>query len=152
GLIARAGADLEDVLLARELERLAHARHGRGRRDRLALADRQRVVAVGLRLQPLRHQPVARNRLERGEDARVANAGPRQALDHAPARTAHLRRRADGADPPSSPRRGRVDASWDLRQERAVRGWIHWFVAVVFDWCGALPVWYKRGSARSSEP
>src|ERR1051326_6298145 len=47
GLIPGPRTDLEHALLAAELERLAHRRDHVRLRDRLLLADRQRLVEIG---------------------------------------------------------------------------------------------------------
>src|SRR5690606_38100341 len=68
GLIAGARPDLEDALVAAELERLAHEAHDRWLRDGRPEADRDRMVAVRLFELDLRHEPVARHGAQCGED------------------------------------------------------------------------------------
>ena len=82
-VVARAGADLEHPVAGREAELLAHDRDDVGLRDRLALADRQRVVGVGFGAKGSGHEQMPRHLGHRGEDAFVADAaGGDLALDH----------------------------------------------------------------------
>jgi len=70
-----------------QTERGGHGRDGDRRRDRLPLADGQRLgFAVGPADERLGHQPVARHGGQRAAHPAVAEAGGRETLDHAPAR------------------------------------------------------------------
>ena len=80
-LIARARADLEHALLARELQQLEIARVHPRLRDRLPVADRQRRVLVRAMPQPRRHERVARRHLERAQHGEIANSLLAQRLD-----------------------------------------------------------------------
>ena len=79
-VVAGAGADVEHVLVAVELEQLAHARDDRRLRDRLPVADRQRRVGPRLAAQAVRHEQVARDGGDRVQDAPVGDVR-RQLLD-----------------------------------------------------------------------
>src|SRR5581483_4679390 len=82
-LIARAGPHLEDPLPPGELEGLGHERNGRGMRDRLPVADRERVVVVGAVAERLVDEEVPWDEREGREDAAIAHAALGQLLDHA---------------------------------------------------------------------
>jgi hypothetical protein len=73
GVVARAGADVEDPLMALQLEQLEHARHDQRLGDRLAGADRQRHVVPGLGRQRLRDEQLARDLADRLEHALVGD-------------------------------------------------------------------------------
>ena len=61
GVVARAGADVEHALVARQREQLAHAGDDERLRDRLPRADRQRDVVPRLLAQARRDEAVARH-------------------------------------------------------------------------------------------
>jgi hypothetical protein len=83
GRVARSGADLENLLAAVELERLADRRDDPGLGDRLALADRKRPVGVGAPAPAQRHEKLARHLRHRREDALVGDPPPSElSLDH----------------------------------------------------------------------
>ena len=63
-LVARAGPDLEHALVAAQPQLLRHVGHHVRLRDRLAAADRERPVFVGVVAQLVGHQLVARNARE----------------------------------------------------------------------------------------
>ena len=82
--IARAGPDLEHVLVALQPERLDHHRDDVRLRDRLARPDRQRAILVGELGQIGRQECLARHRLHRRENGGAANAAEADvAVDHA---------------------------------------------------------------------
>src|SRR6185436_15776132 len=82
GRVARAGADLEHALLALELQRLHGHRDDVGLRDRLAGADRQRRVVVGMRAELLGHELLARHGAEHGQHQRVDDVAPAELVAH----------------------------------------------------------------------
>src|SRR5690606_27422504 len=86
GLVAVAAADLEDRLLAGELERLEHGGdQGRLRRD-LAVPDRHWDVPVGV-VRVLRgHEPDSPDRPQRVEQPGVGDAGARRLVGEVPGR------------------------------------------------------------------
>ena len=61
GLVAAAGADLEDFLAGFDLEQFGHQRDDVRLADRLAVADRQRLIVVGLASQVRFHKLVPRH-------------------------------------------------------------------------------------------
>src|SRR5437867_2080698 len=84
GLIAGAGADLEDLFLTVQLEELRHEPDDVGLGDGLLFADRQRMVAVRAVLQRLLDEEMARDPAHRGEHALVGDTAARELLlDHA---------------------------------------------------------------------
>src|SRR5262249_11667656 len=101
-LIARAGADLENLFLAGELEQLGHEAHDVGLRDRLLLADRQGVIAVGAITQCFLDEEMTRDAPHHREHALFGDLAARKLLlDHARAG-----RFVRVARPLHSPRRG----------------------------------------------
>ena len=101
--VARARADVEQVLGAVEREELAHRRDDEGLRDRLVLADRERCVLVRDAGEVRRDERLARHTGHRGEHALVGDPpAPELALHHAGAagvarpgrRVAHAARRS----------------------------------------------------------
>src|SRR4029450_954431 len=83
GLVAGARADLQDLLLAPELEELGHEPDDVGLGDRLLLADRQRMVAVGAVAKRLFDEEMAWDPSHRGEHALVGDSAMRELLlDH----------------------------------------------------------------------
>ena len=72
-VVARAGADVEDALVAVQLEQLAHAGDDERLRDRLAGADRQRDVVPRLGGERLGDEQVARDVADRLQHALVAD-------------------------------------------------------------------------------
>src|SRR5262245_192550 len=83
-LIARAGADLEDLLLAGEREQLGHEAHDVGLGDRLLLADRQGMIAVGAIAQRFLDEEMTRHAPHHGDHALVGDLAAHELLlDHA---------------------------------------------------------------------
>ena len=83
GLVARAGADLEDTHPRVWLQQLGHEPDHVRLTDRLARGDRQSAVAVGVAGEVRRQEQFARQLAHRGQDALVANATAAElALDH----------------------------------------------------------------------
>ena len=76
GLVAVAGANLEDMLVSNEPERLDH--HGRQRRlgGHLAMWDRYRGIVICQLHLVQRHEGRSRHRAHRVEHPRVVHAGP----------------------------------------------------------------------------
>ncbi len=92
GLVAGAGADIEDAFSAVQLELLADARHHVRLRDRLTLADGQRRVGVRTAVQLGRHEQLARNAFHGGEHALVDDAARAQlSFDHRVTLSEHRR-------------------------------------------------------------
>ena len=81
-LIARAGADLEDAMLGARREELGHAGDDVRLRDRLPLADRQRVIAVGDVAVIGRDELLPRDARHRLHDALVADAEALENTQH----------------------------------------------------------------------
>ena len=81
GLIARAGADLQNPLRPAQPQGFEIAGLGERLRDRLTLADRQRCVLVRAMPHRLGHEEVARRLGERLQDRQIANAFRAQCLD-----------------------------------------------------------------------
>jgi hypothetical protein len=71
GLVAHAGADLEHRVGGLQIEQIGHHCDDERLRDRLAEADRQRRVFVGVALHLQRHELVARHLGQGLHDARV---------------------------------------------------------------------------------
>src|ERR687895_937459 len=81
---ARAGAHLEHGLATLQLEKLRHAGHDPGLRDRLAVADPKRAVAVGPAAELLRDEQLPRHLQHGPEHALVVYPAAAQlALHHA---------------------------------------------------------------------
>ena len=74
GDIARPCADFEHALLAINVERLKHARDKARFAHRLAAGDRQRQIALSKVGELMRHEHLARDRLDRAQDVGVADA------------------------------------------------------------------------------
>ena len=68
-LIAKPGADLEDLVVLLDREQVCHKRDDEWLRDRFAIADRQRQILVGPFLQLDRNEVMARNHGHRLHDA-----------------------------------------------------------------------------------
>ena len=84
GLVAAAGADLEDFLAGFDLEQFGHQRDDVRLADRLAVADRQRLIVVGLPSQVRFHKLVPRHPAHGLEHHRVRHApGADLFFDHA---------------------------------------------------------------------
>src|SRR5438874_8323151 len=76
-------ADVEDVVIVLELQRLQHQRNDVRLRNRLFLIDRQRGILVSELDQFMRHELLARHLGHGAEDVLVANAaGDELAFDH----------------------------------------------------------------------
>ena len=73
GLVARPGADLEDLFPAPKAERLRHIGDDVGLGDGLAVADGQGLVGVGMDPQAFGDEEVARDLGHRGQHARIAD-------------------------------------------------------------------------------
>ena len=80
-LVARARADLEHPLPAREAQRFKVAGVCERLRDRLIVPDRERGVLIGPVAQRYRDEPVSRRLGERLEDCEVAHALGAKRLD-----------------------------------------------------------------------
>ena len=70
GLVAGAGPDLQHAVRALEVEQVGRQRDDVRLRDRLAVADRQRPVLVGLPGHRRRHEPMPLDAPHRRHDAR----------------------------------------------------------------------------------
>ena len=82
-LIAGAGPDVEDALVAAETEERADRCYDERLRDRLPVPDRQRAVVVGVRAQSLRYEELPRNPAHGREDPLVGDtAATELPLDH----------------------------------------------------------------------
>src|SRR2546426_2286397 len=125
-LVTRAGADLEDLLMAVELEELRHEADDVGLRNRLLLADRQGMVAVGAVTQGLLDEEVTRHPPHRRQHALVRDLAAHELLlDHPRAgrlvrvaRPLHYPLRGFLVGAAAGPRRGRRLASprnWALK-------------------------------------
>ncbi len=75
GLESEAGSYLEDRLIATQPQRFEHARDQRRLSGDLPVWDRHRFVQLSAVPQPGRDEGRARHCFERGEDARVPDAG-----------------------------------------------------------------------------
>jgi len=73
GVIAGAGADVEHPVLRSQLEQLGHASDDERLRDRLSAPDAERGVVVGVGAQVLGHERLARDLLDRPQDALVGD-------------------------------------------------------------------------------
>ncbi len=92
GLVAGAGADIEDAFRAVQLELLADSRHHVRLRDRLTLADGQRRVGVRTAVQLRRHEQLARHAFHGAEHALVGDAARAQLpFDHRVTLSEHRR-------------------------------------------------------------
>src|SRR5262249_43121536 len=91
GLISRASADLEHLLLSRKLEQLEIARVYPRLRDRLPVPDGQWRILVRAMPQAGWHECVARRHLDRPKHCEIANPLLAQRIDEALARAAELR-------------------------------------------------------------
>ena len=82
-LITRTGSDFEHSLASLQCERLQHESHDERLRNGLTLANRQRMVRVGLPPIFLGNEFMARNSTHRRENALVIEVSPAQLfLDH----------------------------------------------------------------------
>ncbi len=85
-LIARARADVQGLGLRAALGQLGHQRHDVRLRDRLPVADRQRMVVVGATSECFGHETVPRHVLHRPKHFRVGDVPAAEVLfDHASA-------------------------------------------------------------------
>src|SRR5205085_4116704 len=82
-VVAGTGADLEHLVAGADLECLGHARDDEGLAHRLAVTDRQRDILIGLIGEGGGHEELARDPLERAENARVGDAEAAQLHDEA---------------------------------------------------------------------
>src|SRR5262249_8692640 len=82
-LVAGSGAHLQDLLLAAQLEQLGHEADDVGLRDRLLLADRQRMIAVGAVAQRPLAEETARHPPHGAQDPLVSDPALHELLlDH----------------------------------------------------------------------
>src|SRR5207247_1656682 len=105
-LVAGARADLQHLFLPRQPEQRRHERHDVRLRDRLPLADRQRMVLVGAVGESLLDEPVPRDAPHGVEHASVGDPAALELLVHhalALARQARLEARLH-SPPPALPR------------------------------------------------
>src|SRR5262249_28049826 len=79
--ITRAGADFENSIAGRHAGFLAHERNGVRLRDRLLVTDRKCAIVVGVALQVVRHELVARHPFHRLEHARILDASLLELID-----------------------------------------------------------------------
>jgi len=83
GDVAGTGANLENLVMGRELERFEHEGNDVGLRDGLVVADGKRMIFVSLGAVRFRDKFVTRNAKHGIEDARVRHAaGPELGVDH----------------------------------------------------------------------
>jgi len=73
GVVAGAGADVEDAVVGPQLEQLGHAADDERLGDRLPAGDAERGVVVGVRAQLVGHERLARHGLDRPQDALVGD-------------------------------------------------------------------------------
>lgn len=78
GVIARAAPDVKDLLIARELERLAHTCHYQRLGDHLPVPDWQRPVLPHAPTQRCRYEQLARYGGDRGEHPLIADIPSQQ--------------------------------------------------------------------------
>src|SRR5262249_39088650 len=102
-LIARAGADLEHLVARRQLECLGH--HGDDLRLAygLALADRQRLVLIGLVVEGLRHEVLARHPADGVEHRRVGDPAAPERHDQADLARREAHGKASASRPAMAP-------------------------------------------------
>ena len=92
-LVTGPGPDVEDALVALEIEGGADRRDHEGLRDRLPVADRKRTVVVGPAAQLLGDEALARYAADGFQHARVADPPSAEESCEIPARR-HVRTRA----------------------------------------------------------
>ena len=83
GVVAGSGADLQHLHTLAQVQGLEHAGNDRGLAERLAMADRQRHVLVGLIAERLGHEHLARDALDRRKDAGIRDPALAQREDEA---------------------------------------------------------------------
>ena len=109
GVVAGAGADLQDALARAQAELLEHDRHhrrlgGRAGGHAIGEADRDGVVGVGLVQAERRQEQVAGHRAERPFDHGCADpAGRAQRVDHVSTRLLRHRHRYESGRPRTRP-------------------------------------------------
>jgi hypothetical protein len=83
GNVTRAGSNLENFIIARELQRFEHDSDDVGLGNRLAVADRKRMIFVSLGTTRFRHKFVAGYPKHCVQDARIGDAPSAElGIDH----------------------------------------------------------------------